>query len=86
MAPVKPLHDRLIVEPIKAPKSDILFVPDNPAERGMCGRVLAVGDGVLSEIAPGDVVHYQPHAFFEFEHDGKKLMNVPEMSVLFVEE
>lgn len=85
MLTAKPLHDRLIVEPIKAPKSEILFVPNNRVERGDSGRVLAVGDGVKSEIAPGDIVHYQPHSFFEFEHEGRKLMNVPEMSVLFVE-
>ena len=57
---IRPLHDRLLVKrlPEEATTAGGLIIPDNARERPLQAIVVAVGDGVTSDVKPGDrVVH-----------------------------
>lgn len=69
---LKPLHDRIIIKPFDnetVTKSGI-FIPDNAQEKPQQGKVLAVGNGKITEdgkilpltIKEGDTVLYGKYA------------------------
>jgi chaperonin GroES len=90
---LKPLGDRLIVratEEEEATASGIVL-PDTAKEKPQKGKVLAVGDGRLSEetgkrtpldVAEGDEVLYSKYGGTEINVEGEELLVLRESDVL----
>jgi chaperonin GroES len=91
---LKPLGDRLVVEPIeqdeKTPSGIIL--PETAKEKPQQGKVLAVGPGarddegerIAMDVKVGDKVLYAKYGGTEFKMDGKKLLILRESDLLAV--
>ncbi len=91
---IKPLADRILVEPIE--KDTVspggVIIPDTAKEKPQEGKVLAVGPGALGdkgqriplEVKTGDRVLFSAYAGTEVKLDGKKLYIMKESEVLAV--
>lgn len=88
---MKPLYDRLLVEPIEEEEktSGGIIIPDTAKEKPVKGKVIAVGDGYRSEngdikplkVKVGDVVLYGKWSGTEVEVNKKKLVVMKESDV-----
>ena len=90
---LKPLGDRLIVKAIEEEETTAsgLVLPDTAKEKPQRGKVLAVGDGRVSEdsgnripldVAEGDEVLYSKYGGTEVEVEGEDLLVLRESDVL----
>lgn len=91
---LKPLGDRLIVEPLK--QDDLtpggIALPDTAKEKPQRGKVLATGPGARDEkgdripmdVAVGDEVLYAKYGGTEVKIDGNKYLILRESDVLAV--
>ncbi len=64
---IKPLHDRVLVEPAKAEEKTIggIIIPDTAKEKPQKGTIVAVGPGKKDEpmtVKEGDTVLYGKYA------------------------
>ena len=91
---VKPLADRILVEPLE---SDTIspggvLIPDTAKEKPKEGKVVAVGPGAVNdkgqriplEVKTEDRVIFSTYAGTEIKLDGKKLYIMRESEVLAV--
>jgi chaperonin GroES len=93
---LKPLGDRLIVEPIEQQEvtASGIVLPETAKEKPMQGKVLAAGPGLRKEdgsrivldVAVGDTVLYAKYAGTEIKIDGKKYLIFKESDVLAIVE
>jgi chaperonin GroES len=93
---LKPLGDRLIVEPIEQEEMTAsgIVLPETAKEKPMQGKVLAVGPGARKEdgsraavdVARGDTVLYAKYAGTEVKIADKKYLILKESDVLAVVE
>jgi len=94
MMKVKPLEDRVVIEPAepeKKTKSGI-YLPESASERPVQGKVIAVGpgktldDGKHAELSvrKGDNVIFSKFAGSEIELKGKKHLIMKESDILGV--
>lgn len=86
---IKPLADRVLVEPAEAETKTAsgIIIPDTAKEKPLQGRVLAVGQGTKDEemvLKAGDNVLYGKYAGTEVEIDGEKLLIMRQNDVLAV--
>ncbi|RMF00510.1 MAG: co-chaperone GroES [Chloroflexi bacterium] len=91
---LKPLGDRLIVEPIEQEEvtASGIVLPETAKEKPMQGKVLATGPGARKEdgtrihmdVAEGDTVLYAKYAGTEVKIDNKKYLIMKESDVLAV--
>ncbi|MCL4299941.1 MAG: co-chaperone GroES [Anaerolineae bacterium] len=91
---LKPLGDRLIVEPIEQEEMTAsgIVLPETAKEKPMQGKVLAIGPGARKEdgsritmdVSQGDTVLYAKYAGTEVKMDGKKYLILKETDVLAV--
>jgi chaperonin GroES len=91
---LKPLGDRLIVEPIEQEEMTAsgIVLPETAKEKPMQGKVLAVGPGARKEdgsrvavdVNQGDTVLYAKYAGTEVKIEGKKYLILKETDVLAV--
>ena len=90
---LKPLGDRLIVQAIEEDETTAsgIVLPDTAKEKPQRGKVLAVGDGKLSEesgkripldVGEGDEVLYSKYGGTEITVDGAELLGLREADVL----
>ena len=90
---LKPLGDRLIVRAIEEEETTAggILLPDTAKENPQKGKVLAVGDGKLSEdtgkripldVSEGDEVLYGKYGGTEIKVDGEDLLVLRESDVL----
>ena len=90
---LKPLGDRLIVKPIEEEETTAsgIVLPDTAKEKPQRGKVLAVGDGKVSEdsgkrvpldVAEGDEVLYSKYGGTEVTVEGDELLVLRESDVL----
>lgn len=89
---LKPLGDRLVVEPSKQEETTAsgLVLPETAKEKPQQGTVLAVGPGrrdddgdrIAMDVAVGDVVLYAKYAGTEIKVDGEKLLILKESDIL----
>jgi chaperonin GroES len=90
---LKPLGDRLIVQAVEEDDTTAggILLPDTAKEKPQKGKVLAVGDGKISEdsgkrvpldVAEGDEVLYSKYGGTEIKVDGKDLLVLRESDVL----
>ena len=89
---VRPLDDRVVVEPLEAEEKTTggILLPDSAKQKPQRGRVLAVGPGKLQddgkrlaiEVAVGDEVLYGRYAGNEIKIDGKDVKIMRESDLL----
>jgi Co-chaperonin GroES (HSP10) len=90
---LKPLGDRLIVEPVEEEETTAsgIVLPDTAKEKPQKGKVLAVGDGNWDEdgekripldVKEGDEILYSKYGGTELKIDGKDLLVLRESDVL----
>lgn len=93
---LKPLGDRLVVEPKEREQTTPsgLVLPETAAEKPQEGEILAVGPGrrddngdrIALDVKVGDRVLYAKYGGTEVKVDGKKLLILKESDVLAIVE
>lgn len=91
---LKPLSDRLIVEPIEQEEMTAsgIVLPETAKEKPMQGKVLATGPGARQEdgsrialdVSLGDTVLYTRYGGTEVKLEGKKYLILREVDVLAI--
>jgi chaperonin GroES len=91
---LKPLGDRLVVEPIEQEEVTAggIVLPETAKEKPQQGKVLAVGPGardddgkrIAMDVKVGDKVLYAKYGGTEFKMEGKKLLILRESDLLAV--
>jgi chaperonin GroES len=91
---LKPLGDRLIVEPIEQEDMTAsgIVLPETAKEKPMQGKVLAIGPGARKEdgsriamdVSTGDTVLYAKYAGTEVKLENKKYLILKETDVLAI--
>ena len=90
---LKPLGDRLIVEPLEEEQTTVggIVLPDTAQEKPQRGTVLAVGPGsrnqdtgayIQMDVAEGDVVVYSKYGGTEIKVEGEDYLILRESDVL----
>ena len=93
---LKPLGDRLVVEPKEKEQTTPsgLVLPETAKEKPQEGKIVAVGPGrrdddgnrVAMDVAVGNSVLYAKYGGTEIKVDGKKLLIMKESDVLAIVE
>ena len=86
---IKPLADRVIVEPAAAETKTAsgIIIPDTAQEKPQKGTVVAVGNGKKDEpmtVSVGDTVLYGKYAGTEFKYDGSDFLIMRESDILAI--
>lgn len=86
---VKPLADRVLIEPAAAETKTAggIIIPDTAKEKPQRGKVVAVGNGKPDEpmtVKVGDVVLYGKYAGTEIQVDGKDLLIMRESDIFAI--
>lgn len=86
---IKPLADRVVVEPKEAETKTAsgLYIPDTAKEKPQQGTVVAVGPGtkdVEMEVKVGDVVLYGKYAGTEVSFEDKKYLIMKQSDILAI--
>jgi chaperonin GroES len=91
---LKPLADRLVVEPIEQEEvtSGGIILPETAKEKPQQGKVIAAGPGrtddkgkrIAMEVKEGDRVLYAKYSGTEIKLDGKKVLILRESDILAV--
>jgi chaperonin GroES len=91
---LKPLGDRLIVEPIEQEEMTAsgIVLPETAKEKPMQGKVLVIGPGARKEdgsriamdVSKGDTVLYAKYAGTEVKIENKKYLILKETDVLAI--
>lgn len=86
---IKPLADRVLVEPMAAETQTAsgIFIPDTAKEKPQKGTVVAVGNGKKDHsmtVKEGDVVLYGKYAGTELKFEGKDYLIMREDDILCV--
>lgn len=93
MSKIKPLSDRVLVQPDKAEEKTEsgIIIPDTAKEKPQRGTVVAVGPGKTEDgkkiepsVKEGDKVLYGKYAGTELELDGDEYMIMRESDILGV--
>lgn len=86
---IKPLADRVLIEPAAAETKTIggIIIPDTAKEKPLQGIIVAVGNGTKDEemvLKAGDSVLYGKYAGTEIEHEGKKYLIMRQSDVVAI--
>ncbi len=86
---VKPLADRVLIEPTPAEEVTMsgIIIPDSAKEKPLKGKVLAAGNGTKDEdmvVKTGDEVLYGKYAGTEIELDGTKYLIMRQSDILAI--
>ena len=86
---IKPLADRVLIEPAAAEEKTIggIIIPDTAKEKPLQGKVIATGNGTKDEemvVKEGDTVLYGKYAGTELEYDGKKYLVMRQSDILAI--
>ena len=89
---VRPLDDRVVVEPLEAEDKTTggILLPDSAKQKPQRGRVLAVGPGKLNDkgeraalsVVKGDEVIYGRYSGSDIEVDGRDIKIMRETDIL----
>ena len=97
MANIRPLGDRIIVEPVEQEETiagGMLVLPETAKEKPQQGKVLAAGAGrrdddgdrIPMDVEVGMTVLFAKYAGTEIKLDGKKLLIMKESDILGIVE
>ncbi len=88
----RPLHDRVMVEPLEAEMKTAggVILPDTAQEKPMEGKIISVGSGLRSEdgkitkldVKSGDRVLYGKWSGTEIKMDGKDYLIMKESDIM----
>ena len=86
---IKPLADRVLIEPAPAETKTVggIIIPDTAKEKPLKGTVLAVGQGTKDEemvLKEGDHVLYGKYAGTEIEFEGVKYLIMRQSDVVAI--
>ena len=91
---IRPLGERVLVEPLEQEQTTSfgIVLPDSAKEKPQQGKILAVGDGRVTEegkriamdVRPGNVILFGKYAGQEIRIDGEDYLIVKEDEVLAV--
>lgn len=86
---IKPLADRVLVEPVEAETKTAsgIIIPDNAKEKPQQGKVVAVGNGKKDEpmtVKVGDTVLYGKYSGSELKLEGKDYLIMRESDILAI--
>ncbi|MAR43093.1 MAG: co-chaperone GroES [Flavobacteriaceae bacterium] len=86
---IKPLADRVIVEPAAAETktSSGIIIPDTAKEKPQKGNIVAVGPGTKDNpvtVKVGDVVLYGKYSGTELNHEGMDYLIMKENDILAI--
>ena len=86
---IKPLADRVLVEPQEAQTKTAsgIYIPDTAKEKPQQGKVIAAGPGKKDEpmeVKVGDVVLYGKYAGTEVTVEDKKYLIVKQQDILAI--
>ncbi len=86
---VKPLADRVLIEPAAAETKTVggIIIPDTAKEKPLRGTVIAVGNGTKDEemvLKVGDQVLYGKYAGTELELEGSKYLIMRQSDVVAI--
>lgn len=86
---VKPLADRVLVEPAPAEETTAsgIIIPDTAKEKPQRGKVIAVGGGKPDEpltVSVGDTVLYGKYSGTEINLDGKDYLIMRESDIFAI--
>ena len=86
---IKPLADRVLIEPAAAETKTIggIIIPDTAKEKPLQGTIMAVGNGTKDEemiLKEGDKDLYGKYAGTEIEHEGKKYLIMRQSDVVAI--
>lgn len=86
---IKPLQDRVIIEPAAAEEKTAsgIIIPDTAKEKPQRGIVVAAGPGKKDEpttVKPGDTVLYGKYAGSEITIEGKEYLIMRESDLLAI--
>lgn len=89
---IRPLHDRVLVEPLSAEEKTAggIIIPDTAQEKPQEGKVVAVGNGARGDdgtvqpmdVKKGDRVLYGKWSGTEVKVDGKELLIMKESDIM----
>ena len=89
---IRPLHDRVLVEPLSAEEKTAggIIIPDSAQEKPQEGKIVAVGNGAKGEdgksqaldVKKGDTVLYGKWSGTEVKVDGKDLLIMKESDIM----
>ena len=92
MTKLKPLHDRVLVEPLDAEIKTAggVIIPDTAQEKPMEGEIVAVGSGgrgddgklIKPDVKAGDRILYGKWSGTEVKLDGKDLLIMKESDIM----
>tara|TARA_X000001036_G_scaffold348598_1_gene328964 strand:- start:6 stop:284 length:279 start_codon:yes stop_codon:yes gene_type:complete len=86
---IKPLADRVLIEPAAAETktSSGIIIPDSAKEKPQKGSVVAVGKGTKEDpitVKVGDQVLYGKYAGTELQHEGSDYLIMKESDILAI--
>ena len=86
---IKPLADRVLVEPMEAETKTAsgIIIPDTAKEKPQKGKVVAVGPGTKEEpvtLKVGDTVLYGKYSGTELKFDGSDYLMMRESDILAI--
>lgn len=86
---IRPLSDRVVIEPTQAEKQTIsgVYIPDTAKEKPQKGTVVAVGNGTKDHtmtVKVGDSVLYGKYAGTELKLEGKDYLIMREDDILAI--
>lgn len=86
MSALKPLADRVLIEPIPAEEKTAsgIIIPDAAKEKPLKGTVVAAGNGKKDEpmtVKEGDTVLYGQYSGTEIKLDGKTYLIMKEADI-----
>lgn len=89
MVKIKPLADRVLIEPAPAEEKTVggIIIPDTAKEKPLQGKVIAVGNGTKDEemvVKAGDTVLYGKYAGTELEYEGNKYLVMRQNDILAI--
>jgi chaperonin GroES len=93
---VKPLHDRILVERLQEEEKTKggLFIPDSAKEKPMQGKIVASGNGRITEdgkkipmdVKVGDIVLFAKYSGNDVKIDDKEYLIMKEDDILAIVE
>ena len=86
---IKPLADRVLVEPSAAETKTAsgIIIPDTAQEKPQKGKVVAVGPGTKENpitLKVGDSILYGKYSGTELKHDGSNYLIMKEADILAI--
>ena len=86
---IKPLADRVLVEPMAAETKTAsgIIIPDNAKEKPQKGKVVAVGNGTKDEkmtVSIGNIVLYGKYAGTDLKYEGRDYLIMRESDILAI--